>query len=204
MTALTNINTRGGSVYGTGPDWKIIPYEFIEYRGHSYDRVHTYNVVHAPTKVHEYGKGHSYELKEWNEIRTYQPREYKPNFYKAPRRELPPPKTPPPKRPRVKNRDYEWAKLYRCYEQPLGPAIVVTDCNVNEYDNKDYVPVMKEYNGDKTTYMDRPYQDYSGNVDYTLTKMNFYPMVVHKKPSPQKEHTTKKDENDNVVKETSS
>ncbi|XP_062609500.1 serine/arginine repetitive matrix protein 1-like [Saccostrea cucullata] len=170
-----------GPVYGTGPDYRVHQPAFYSYTPKTYDRVHHYNKAHEPLRVHTYDSYHTYDkIRTYNDVQEYKVKEYKPNFYTAPK---PPPRVPTPL-PTVKRRpktpDYQWAQLYVCYEEPLGPHIPVTEYENHEYRGREYKPIVNEYRPLKIDNLSKRPVLYQGNVEYKLTKENYYPFRKRK------------------------
>lgn len=170
-------NPPGEPVFGTGPDYQVHKPIFHSFQMRTYDSTHTYNKAHQPLKVHNYNNSHTYnKLRTYDNVREYEVREYKPRFYSAPK--PPPPRidTPlPPREKRPRTPDYKWAQLYVCYEDPLGPHIPVKDYRCRDYKGRDYKPIMTQYKSPEMDYLSRRSTIYQGNVDYKLTKENYYP-----------------------------
>ncbi|XP_061178580.1 proteoglycan 4-like [Saccostrea echinata] len=199
-----------GPVYGTGPDYRVHQPTFYSYKAKTYDTVHHYNKAHEPLRVHTYDSYHTYDnIRTYNNIQEYEVKEYKPNFYKAPK----PPRrvlTPIPaveRRPRTP--DYQWAQLYVCYEEPLGPHIPIKDYENHEYRGREYEPIVTEYKPPKMDSLSRRPALYQGNVEYKLTKENYYPFRKRKdiektvKPlkKPKQESPTQKEKSIASLKE---
>lgn len=171
----------GGPVYGTGPDYRIHQPTFHSYQMKTYDKVHHYDKAHQPLKIHRYDNHHVYDkIRTYNEVQEYTVKEYKPRFYTAPKPPRPRVPTPAPRLDRPRTPDYKWAELYFCYEEPLGPDIPLKDYKCHEYRGCEYKPVMKEYKPPKMNTLTGVQGLYQGNVDYKLTKDNYYPFRKRK------------------------
>ncbi|KAJ8321963.1 hypothetical protein KUTeg_000434 [Tegillarca granosa] len=197
-----------GIEQGIGPDYRIHTYDIIReppvYRqynsNYTYNHTHSYNHVHSYDKIHEYNK-----IKTYDHVHEWKYREYKTKFISKTER-----KTKSQRQWEFVPTEVEYYKdigpeLYLCYKMPMGPDIRVTDYTYREYTPSNFRPRyfgFEDINTNCAKYMDKPYVEYKGSVEYKLTKSNYHPFTRY--THQEKRHRTVmkkqyKDENQNII-----